>query len=72
MLLSRLRPSVYLPAIMFVWGGVAIGLAGCKSYEALAGVRAVLGIAESGFSPGIIFFLSSCEFRLEVEKTGTD
>jgi MFS family permease len=62
MLLSRLRPSVYLPAIMFVWGAVAVGLAGCRSYEALAGVRAVLGIAESGFSPGVIFLLSSCEF----------
>ena len=61
MLLTRLRPSIYLPAIMFTWGAVAIALAAAKNYRDLAGIRAVLGVAEAGFSPGVIYFLSSCE-----------
>ena len=60
MIIARARPSIYLPAIMFTWGAVAIALAGAKNYQQLAGIRAVLGIAEAGFSPGVIFFLSSC------------
>lgn len=60
MIIARARPSIYLPAIMFTWGAVAIALAGAKNYQQLAGIRAVLGLAEAGFSPGVIFFLSSC------------
>jgi len=46
---------------MFVWGGVAIALAGAQNHAQLAGVRVVLGWAEAGFSPGVIFFLSACK-----------
>jgi MFS family permease len=62
MLISRLRPSVYLPAIMFTWGAVAIAMAGAKNYQQLAGIRAVLGVAEAGYSPGVLFLLSSCRY----------
>ena len=55
------KPSKFLSIIMFTWGAVAIALAGARNYRDLAGIRAVLGIAEAGFSPGVIFFLSSCE-----------
>lgn len=61
MLLTRLRPSLYLPGLMFVWGAVAIALAAAHSTGSLAGIRVVLGFAESGFSPGVLFFLSSCK-----------
>ncbi|RMJ02485.1 hypothetical protein BHE90_016172 [Fusarium euwallaceae] len=59
MILTRTRPSRYLPAIMFVWGGVTIGMAFTPSYEALVGLRILMGILESGFAPGVLLLLSS-------------
>lgn len=43
MLLTRTRPSLYLPGIMAVWGSVTIGMAFCPTYEALVGFRVVMG-----------------------------
>lgn len=71
MILVRLRPSIYLPAIMFLWGGVAIALAGCKSTPALAGVRVVLGLAESGFAPGVLYLLSTWYKKKELARRYT-
>lgn len=34
-------------------------MAGCHSYKTLAVVRAILGVVEAGFSPGVLFLLSS-------------
>ncbi|KAG5803896.1 hypothetical protein H9Q74_011286 [Fusarium xylarioides] len=33
MILTRTRPSRYLPGIMFVWGGVTIAMAFTRTYE---------------------------------------
>jgi hypothetical protein len=41
-------------------------LAACKSYVTLAIVRLFLGFVEAGFSPGVLFLLSSCEFFADV------
>ncbi|KAJ4250235.1 hypothetical protein NW762_012050 [Fusarium torreyae] len=59
MILTRTRPSRYLPAIMFMWGGVTIGMAFTPSYKALVGLRVLMGILESGFAPGVLLLLSS-------------
>ncbi|KAF5026964.1 hypothetical protein F66182_994 [Fusarium sp. NRRL 66182] len=59
MILARTRPSRYLPAIMFAWGGVTTGMAFTPSYEALIGLRILMGILESGFAPGVLLLLSS-------------
>lgn len=71
MILVRLRPSIYLPAIMFLWGGVAIALAGCKTTSALAGVRVILGLAESGFAPGVLYLLSTWYKKKELARRYT-
>jgi MFS family permease len=71
MLLVHLRPSLYLPAIMFWWGGVAIALAGCKNTPALAGVRVILGLAESGFAPGVLYLLSTWYKKKELARRYT-
>lgn len=47
---------------MFLWGGVAVALAFCKSTGALAGARVALGVCESGFAPGVLLLLS-CWYR---------
>ncbi|KIM44203.1 hypothetical protein M413DRAFT_443232 [Hebeloma cylindrosporum] len=68
MILSRARPSIYLSVLCFLWGAVATAMAAVQSWEALAGVRFALGVAEAGFAPGIAFYLSSWYKRHELAK----
>ncbi|GHJ88969.1 hypothetical protein NliqN6_5371 [Naganishia liquefaciens] len=59
MILVRVKPAIYLPALMCTWGGISMCLAACNSYQTLSVVRFFLGIVEAGFAPGILFLLSS-------------
>jgi MFS family permease len=59
MVIARVRPSLYLCGLALVWGVVAAFMALTKNWQQLAGVRFVLGFVESGFAPGIAFYLSS-------------
>ncbi|KAF5247264.1 hypothetical protein FANTH_6521 [Fusarium anthophilum] len=59
MILTRTRPSRYLPGIMFVWGGVTIAMAFTGTYEHMIGFRILMGVLESGFAPGMLLLLSS-------------
>lgn len=59
MLIARVRPSLYLCGLAVVWGIVAATMALTNNWKQLAGVRFVLGFVESGFAPGIAFYLSS-------------
>ncbi len=68
MLLTKSNPKYFLPILMFTWGGVAMALAGCKTVATLSVVRFVIGAIEAGFSPGIIFYLSSWYKKNEMGK----
>ncbi|KAH8927185.1 MFS general substrate transporter [Atractiella rhizophila] len=68
MLLAKLRPSLFLPGIMFVWGCVVIAFKGVNNLAGLVAIRFFLGIAESGFFPGVWFFLGSWYKREELSK----
>jgi len=68
MILSRTRPSIYLPALMFTWGCITIGFKGVNSLSGLVAIRFFLGIAESGFFPGVWLLLSSWYRREELSK----
>ncbi|KAL5513452.1 hypothetical protein ACEPAH_3851 [Sanghuangporus vaninii] len=59
MLLSRIRPSIYLSLICFAWGAVAACMAAGKNYSQIAAIRFCLGIIEAAFAPGVAFYLSS-------------
>ncbi|KAK7911517.1 hypothetical protein PG985_013998 [Apiospora marii] len=59
MILARTKPSIFLPAIMFLWGCATIGMAFIQTYESLIGLRVVVGLLESGFAPGMLLLLSS-------------
>ncbi|KAI4592637.1 hypothetical protein KJ359_010539 [Pestalotiopsis sp. 9143b] len=59
MILARAKPSIFLPAIMFLWGCATIGMAFINTYEALVGLRVLIGLLESGFAPGMLLLLSS-------------
>ncbi|KAL2845092.1 major facilitator superfamily domain-containing protein [Aspergillus pseudodeflectus] len=68
MLLARIRPSIYLPSIMFAWGVVTIGMAFVKDYKGLIGFRVAMGILEAGFAPGMLLLLNSWYKKAEQSK----
>ncbi|KAJ4144718.1 hypothetical protein LMH87_003590 [Akanthomyces muscarius] len=68
MILSRSRPSVFLPTIMLVWGALSASMAAAQSYGALLAFRFVLGCLESGFFPGVLYMLSCWYTRAELGK----
>lgn len=71
LILSRTRPSIYIPAIMALWGAVTCCMALVRSAGALMAVRFVLGILEAGFAPGIMLILSSWYKKDEQAKRFT-
>lgn len=56
MILSRSKPSIFLPGIMFIWGCLTIAAKGIESFGGLVGLRVCLGIVEAGF---LSVFISS-------------
>lgn len=59
LILSRTRPSVFLPIIMILWGAVTCCMALVKDYKHLVALRLIVGILEAGFAPGILLIISS-------------
>ncbi|BDZ45536.1 hypothetical protein GCM10025866_14450 [Naasia aerilata] len=56
--LHRFGARRWLARIMVTWGVVAALFAWVQNFEQLAILRFVLGVAEAGFFPGAILFLS--------------
>ena len=53
LLLKKLRPSRWLPAIMVAWGTVMTLMGLVKNYEGLLIARIFLGVTEAGLFPGV-------------------
>ncbi|KAK2624928.1 hypothetical protein QTJ16_005297 [Diplocarpon rosae] len=68
MILSRARPSLFLPGIMIVWGAVSAAMASVQTYGAILAFRFVLGCIESGFFPGVLFVMSCWYTNAEIGK----
>jgi MFS family permease len=62
MILTRVRPSVFLPGLGVIWGTFAALMGATQNWSQLAGLRFLLGVAEAGFAPGCAFYLS-CWYR---------
>ncbi|CEL11577.1 hypothetical protein ASPCAL14678 [Aspergillus calidoustus] len=58
MLMTKLRPSLYLPCCIIIWAIVSGCTAAVSSPAGLLVLRFVLGLVEAPFFPGAIFFLS--------------
>ncbi|KAI0658153.1 MFS general substrate transporter [Cubamyces menziesii] len=58
LLLKKLRPSVWLPGIAITWGIITTLHGIVKTYRQLLALRILLGIAEAGLSPGILYYLT--------------
>ncbi|TDZ31635.1 MFS transporter prlL [Colletotrichum spinosum] len=66
MLITRVRPSVYLPACAIVWSGVSAATAGVTKPGELFAVQFILGVVEAPLFPGAVFLMSTWYTRREL------
>lgn len=57
-IITRVRPSIWLPALEFIWGALTGVIAACKTSKQIYGVRVLIGLAESSCYPGTVTMLS--------------
>ncbi|TDZ17642.1 putative tartrate transporter [Colletotrichum orbiculare MAFF 240422] len=57
MILTRSRPSWYLPGIMIIWGSICAVMSVVKNYHGMLALRFFLGCIEAGFFPGVLYFI---------------
>jgi ACS family tartrate transporter-like MFS transporter len=58
LLLYRFGARRWIARIMFTWGFLAMGMMFVKTPMEFYAVRFLLGMAEAGFFPGVVFYLS--------------
>lgn len=66
MILDKVRPSLFLPAVMCAWGAVSTCTAAVHNYEGMIATRFILGFVEAPFFPGALFLLSSWHTKAEL------
>lgn len=57
-LLKRLRPSIFIPIIMVIWGITMVTMGLTHNFQGMMAARWFLGLAEAGLFPGINYYLS--------------
>lgn len=65
MILSRARPSIFIPGIMVLWGATTCAMSQVKTYNQLLALRSIVGIFEAGFAPGVLLLFSAWYKRSE-------
>merc|ERR1711977_768125 len=68
LLCRKIGPRVFLSAITFLWGCVMIGFGFVQDWTHLVGLRAILGVLEAGFFPGVVYLVSTWYKRYEMGK----
>ncbi len=58
LILHRVGARAWIARIMISWGVVAIGMAAVRGVASFYSLRFLLGVAEAGFFPGIILYLT--------------
>ncbi|KAI9833490.1 MAG: hypothetical protein M1819_003648 [Sarea resinae] len=64
-LLKRLRPRIFIPSIIVVWGIVMVTMGLVHDFSGLMAARFFLGVAEAGLFPGVNYYLSCWYKRSE-------
>ncbi|KAK9446186.1 retrograde regulation protein 2 [Metarhizium brunneum] len=68
MIVKKVRPSLYMSTLMFIWGVVNMCMGFVHSYQALVGLRFMLGVFEAGVLPAIVYITSTYYKRHECQK----
>lgn len=66
LIITRVRPSLYLGLAMTIWGVISAAQGATHSFMGLIITRFFLGFAEAPFFPGAVFLLSSWYTRAEL------
>lgn len=67
-IVRAIGPRIHLSTIMFLWGGVMIGMGFVQQWQQLAILRVALGLFEAGFFPAAVYLMSTWYTRFEVGK----
>ena len=59
-ILERVGARLWISRIMVTWGLISAGLMFVRTPAAFYLLRFLLGVAEAGFFPGVIYYLSLC------------
>ncbi|SPO07182.1 related to putative tartrate transporter [Cephalotrichum gorgonifer] len=68
LLLTKVRPALYLSASCCMWGVVSTCNSAARSFTQLVVIRFFLGFVEAPFFPGAIFLMSSWYTRAELTR----
>ncbi|ETW83499.1 major facilitator superfamily [Heterobasidion irregulare TC 32-1] len=68
LLITRIRPSLWIPAMELLWSILTLVLASSKSFTTLVVVRFFVGLAESTFYPGMQYVIGSWYKKEELAK----
>lgn len=66
MLITRIRPSIYLPSAAIVWSIVSAATAAANNFGSLVAIRVFLGIVEAPLYPGAVYVMSCWYTRREL------
>ncbi|CAI7578767.1 hypothetical protein N7533_003159 [Penicillium manginii] len=66
MILNKMRPSLFLPAVMCGWAIVSAATGAVQNYRGLLALRFILGFVEAPFFPGALFLFSSWYTKKEL------
>ena len=67
-ILTRVRPSIWIPSLELVWTVLTFCISQCNTAPQIYGVRFLVGLAESGFYPGMQFLIGSWYRKDELAK----
>lgn len=68
LVLTKIRPSIWLPALEFLWSCLVMALAGAKNVQTIFALRFFIGLFEASAYPGIITLLGNWYTPAELGK----
>ncbi|KAK5996396.1 Pantothenate transporter liz1 [Cladobotryum mycophilum] len=68
LLLTRIRPSILIPSCEVAWAVLTIVMAKCTNAQQIYVLRFFIGLAESGFYPGMQYIIGSWYRKDELAK----
>lgn len=68
MLLTKIRPSIWVPACEVLWSVLTILMCKCTTAKQIYVLRFFIGLAESGFYPGMQYIIGSWYRKSELAK----
>lgn len=68
MVLTRVRPSIWIPTMEVIWGALTFATSRANSATALYALRFFVGLAESTFYPGMQYIIGSWYRKDELAK----